>query len=76
MVTNILAALAPTITDVENWKFFLKLMGGVVLAFGVLAFVLTKIEDRIQRELTDQEPTVDDVAERRRLSLIVGGRPR
>lgn len=65
MLNKILSELTPTTTQAMNTTFWILLVLGIVAAFSVFAVVLTTIEDRIQRALTEAEPIVDDVAEQR-----------
>jgi len=71
MWTEILHQLTPTTTDAMHLIYWVALVTGIAATFGLAAYVLTRIEDRIQRDLTDLEPTVEDPVERRRLHAIV-----
>ncbi len=66
MLTKILVQLRPTTTEAANWLFFLLLIGGVFLAFLIAFVVLNWFSDRVTRGLTELEPRVDDISERRR----------
>lgn len=54
-----------------NTAYWILLVLGLFAAFWALAWALNTLEDRIQRALTEMEPGVDDVTERRRLHAIV-----
>ena len=60
-----------TPTDVDNLIFWVVLVLVVAGTFGLFAWALTVLEDRIQAALEELEPYVDDVTERRRLHALV-----
>lgn len=63
----ILHTLAPTWTDLENWRIVLTLLTIVALGLAFVAAVVNKVISGIKRALRDDEPCIDDVAERRRV---------
>ncbi len=71
MLNRILTELTPTTTEALNTMFWISLVLGIAAAFGVALWVLNRIEDTVQRQLTDLEPRVEDPTERKRLHAIV-----
>ena len=60
-----MTALIPSTVQATQTAFWLLLVSGIALTLGLIAYALTKAEDWLADSLTDREPQVEDVTERR-----------
>lgn len=54
-------------TPLAQTAVWMALVVGLALVFGVLAAIVSAAAGRIERALTEAEPDIDDVIERRRV---------